>query len=72
MCVEPNPATADLKSRDLLDERRHTATEATPTGEKDESEQSAPPQQRSAIDTLWANNKLNRLGGYRERRPQGG
>jgi len=46
MCVEPNPATADLKSRDLLDERRHTATEATPTGEKDESEQSAPPQQR--------------------------
>jgi hypothetical protein len=46
MCAEPNLATVDLKSRDLLDERRHTATEATPTGEKDENEQNAFPRQR--------------------------
>jgi hypothetical protein len=46
MCAEPNPATVDLKSRDLRDARRHTAIEATPFGEKDENEQSASPQQR--------------------------
>jgi hypothetical protein len=38
MCAEPNPATVDLKSRDLRDARPHTAIEATRFFEKDENE----------------------------------
>jgi len=38
MCAEPNPATVDLKFRDLRDAWLHTAIEATPFGEKDENE----------------------------------
>jgi hypothetical protein len=46
MSAEPNPATADLKSRDLRDARRHIAIVATPFGGKDENEESVFPQQR--------------------------
>jgi hypothetical protein len=45
MSDEPNPATEALKSHGLLDEPRHTATEATLIEEKDENECSASPQQ---------------------------
>jgi hypothetical protein len=46
MCTEPNPTGVDPKSRDLPDEWSHTATKATPTGEKGESGQIAFPPQR--------------------------